>query len=514
MIYSIFKYACKSRHFLVKLPYISMNGRTTMSDDSEKTQPEEEESFADLFESYSSGMNENINVGDRIRGRIISIGSSSVFVDTGTKVDGVVEKAELLDEDGTLPHAVGDELELYVVAADESEIRLSRAVSGIGGLNMLTDAFEQHIPVEGKVVAAIKGGFQIEVVKRRAFCPVSQMDVSYVQDPNDYVGQTFTFLIKRFEGRGRNIVVSRREILQKELDASREAFMAQLDEDTVVDGTVARIMPFGAFVSLAPGVEGLVHISELSWSRLDTPEQAVKVGDRLQVKVLGIKAGEKPGTQKISLSVKQAMGDPWENAQNRIKVGAKLIGKVTRLANFGAFVELFPGIEGLVHISEMSYTRRIMRPDEVVTPGDEIMAMVKEFDPDRKRISLSIKDAEGDPWADVQEKFKPGQTVQGRVEKKESFGIFVSLVPGITGLLPKSKIAASEKAGEIDTLKPGSAISVTIDRVNVADRKISLGTGDATDDQGWQEFADGAADSLGSLGDQLKKALSRQKKGG
>jgi small subunit ribosomal protein S1 len=325
-----------------------------MNDDSEKTQPEEDESFADLFESYSSGMNEDINVGDRIKGRIISIGTGSVFVDTGTKVDGVVEKAELLDEDGRLPYAVGDELELYVVAADESEIRLSKAVSGIGGLHMLTDAFEQKIPIEGKVVASIKGGFQVEVLKRRAFCPISQMDVIYVEDPNDYVGQTFTFLIKRFEGRGRNIVVSRREILQKELDASRKAFMAQLGEEAIVDGTVARIMPFGAFVTLAPGVEGLVHISELSWSRLDTPDQAVKVGDRLQVKVLGIKEGEKPGAKKISLSVKQAMADPWEDAQNRIKVGAKLTGKVTRCANFGAFVELFPGIEGLVHLSEMS----------------------------------------------------------------------------------------------------------------------------------------------------------------
>jgi small subunit ribosomal protein S1 len=149
-----------------------------MNDDSEKAPPEEGESFAELFESYSTGMNENINVGDRIRGRIISIGTNSVFVDTGTKVDGVVETSELLDEDGRLPHAVGDELELYVVAADESEIRLSRAISGIGGLNMLRDAWEQHIPVEGKVVAAIKGGFQVEMIKRRAFCPISQMDVT------------------------------------------------------------------------------------------------------------------------------------------------------------------------------------------------------------------------------------------------------------------------------------------------------------------------------------------------
>jgi small subunit ribosomal protein S1 len=282
-----------------------------MNDVDKNESPETEESFADLFESYSSGMNENIQVGDQIRGKVISIGTNTVFVDTGTKVDGVVEKAELLDEEGQLDFAEGDALDLYVVAADESEIRLSKAISGIGGLTMLQDAWEQRIPVEGKVVSVIKGGFQVEMIKRRAFCPISQMDLTYVEDPEPYVGKTFPFLIKRFEERGRNIVVSRRDILQKEQDASREAFMAELDEEKVYEGTVVRIMPFGAFVSLAPGVEGLVHISELSWSRLDTPDQAVSVGDRLQVKLLGVKAGEKPGAQKISLSVKQALGDPW-----------------------------------------------------------------------------------------------------------------------------------------------------------------------------------------------------------
>jgi len=485
-----------------------------MNNDLKNDKTEDEESFAELFESYSAGMNENIQVGDQIRGRIISIGTTSVFVDTGTKVDGVVDKAELKDDEGNFTFVEGDELDLYVVSANESEICLSRAISGIGGLNMLQDAWEQRIPVEGKVASVIKGGFQVELLKHRAFCPVSQMDVTYVENPEDYVGQTFQFRIKRFEERGRNIVVSRRDILQEELEASRKAFMEQLDTDAVLEGDVVRIVPFGAFVALAPGVEGLVHISEMSWSRLDSPEQAAKVGDRLQVKVLGIKDGEKPGTQKISLSVKQALGDPWTDAQSRVQVGRKLMGKVTRCANFGAFVELFPGIEGLVHISEMSYTRRILRPEEIVAPGDEIMVMVKEFDFDRKRISLSIKDAEGDPWQDAEKQLPPGKTVQGRVEKKASFGIFVNLVPGITGLLPKSKIAASEKAAAIDALKPGAAITVTIDAVNTAERKISLGTGETAGDSNWQAFAAGASDTMGDLADKLKQALSKQKNGG
>jgi small subunit ribosomal protein S1 len=462
-----------------------------MNVDIENEPPEEEESFADLFESYSAGMNDNIQVGDKIRGRIISIGNNNVFVDTGTKADGVVDKSELLDDDGQLSLVEGDELDLYVVTADESEIRLSKAISGIGGVTMLRDAWEQHIPVEGKVVAAIKGGFQVEVIKQRAFCPISQMDLTYVEDPEVYVGQTFTFIIKRFEERGRNIVISRRDILQKEMEASREAFMAQLDTEAVFEGTVVRIMPFGAFVSLAPGVEGLVHISELSWSRLGH--------SRTGRQGRGSNPGENPGNQRWrqagnqeDLSFRKAgHGRSLDRCTEPDPRGRQIDGQGDPMRQFRCVYRAFPGIEGLVHISEMSYTRRVMRTEEVVVPGDEIMVMVKEFDLDRKRISLSIKDAEGDPWADIEEKFKPGRTVQGRVEKKEGFGIFVNLAPGITGLLPKSKIAASEKAAQIEALKPGAAITVTIDGVNARERKISLGTGDASDDQGWQEFAGG-----------------------
>ncbi|MDL2270071.1 30S ribosomal protein S1 [Desulfosarcina sp. OttesenSCG-928-G17] len=491
-----------------------------MNDDFENASPEPEENFAELLEAYSAGMNDAIQVGDQIRGRIIAISDQSVFVDTGTKVDGVVEKNELLDEEGNLPFSEGDELDLYVVAHNESEIRLSKAISGAAGAQILQDAWSQKIPVEGKVVAAIKGGFQVEIAKRRAFCPISQMDVVHVDDPAPYVDQTFSFLIKRFEESGRNIVVSRRELLQKEIDASRKAFMDALEPDAVLEGTVTRMMPFGVFVRLAPGVEGLVHISELSWSRLDTPDQAVAVGDTLQVRVLDIKPGQKSDTPKISLSAKQVMGDPWADAFQKVQVGATLPGKITRCAPFGAFVELFPGIEGLVHISEMSYTRRVMRAEEVVSPGDAVMVVVKSIEPDRKRISLSLKAAKGDPWDTVMDTFKPGETVPGWIEKKETFGFFINLSPGITGLLPKSKIAASKNATALESARPGAEISVTIDNINVAERKIALSVGGDEDggeseNRNWKDYVPSrSASHLGSLGDQLQEALSRKKGGG
>ena len=217
----------------------------------------EDESFADLFESYSSGMSEDIQVGDKVKGKVISIGKDTVFIDTGTKVDGAVDKGELLDQDRQLPYQVGDMVELYVVAANENEIRLSRAISGIGGLNLLRDAYENSIPVDGKVTAPCKGGFHVDILQRRAFCPISQMDLKFVETPEEYVGETYQFVIKQFEERGRNIVVSRRALLAKEQAQAQKAFYASLGIGDILDGRVSKLMPYGAFVELVPGVEGM-----------------------------------------------------------------------------------------------------------------------------------------------------------------------------------------------------------------------------------------------------------------
>lgn len=472
----------------------------------------EEGSFAELFESYSAGMSEDIRVGDKVSGKVISIGANAVFVDTGTKMDGVVERAELLNENGALSCAVGDVLDLYVVAANESEIRLSRAISGVGGLNMLVDAQKSAIPVEGKVLQTCKGGFNVEVIKRRAFCPISQMDLKFVEQPEIYVGQTFQFLIKRVEENGRNIVVSRRELLQQEQAKAQKEFFENLNEETVLTGKVTRVAPYGAFVEIFPGVEGMVHISELSWSRIEKTEEAVKPGDEVRVCILKIAKGEKAGQKKISLSMKQVSQNPWETVKDRIQIGAKVQGKVTRCMKFGAFVEIEPGVEGLVHISEMSYTKRVVRPEDEVKPGQTVWVMIKEIDTAHKRIGLSLRDAAGDPWSDVEEKFGKGQTVQGTLEKKESFGYFVNLEPGITGLLPISKIKASENAAAIERAKVGDGLTVVIESVQAAQRKISLGTGDAKVEEDWRKFSETSGSSLGSLGDKLQSALRKKQK--
>lgn len=483
-----------------------------MSDNFENDAAEdEEESFAELFESFDGDTSEELQVGDRVRGEIIAIGMDTVFVNTGAKIDGAVSKVELLDDNGEFPYGIGDILELYVVAFDENEMRLSRAFTGVGGLNLLQDAHKGRVPVEGKVKEPCKGGFNVTVMGRRAFCPVSQIDTAYVETPEDYVGQTLLFLITRLEENGRNIVVSRRRLLEEEQEKARKAFLETMAVGSILPGRVANLMPYGAFVELFPGIEGMIHISELGWSRVETPEEVLKKGDPVTVKVIGIEEGKKPGQLKIALSIKQTSGDPWETEGPRFRAGQQAAGKVTRLTGFGAFVEIAPGIEGLVHISEMSYTRRVARPEEVVAPGQAVTVAIKEVNLESRRISLSIRDAEGDPWSDIDGKFTPGQPAEGTVEKKEKFGYFITIAPGVTGLMPRSKISQSSRAAEIDRLKVGDPISVVVEEIHVDTRRITLAPTGGEEAGDWKAYAKPQPAALGSLGEKLKEAMKSRK---
>ncbi|WP_051384260.1 30S ribosomal protein S1 [Nitratidesulfovibrio termitidis] len=458
---------------------------------------DENASFADLLEAHS-GAAETVRTGERVKATVVAIGEDTVFVATGAKVDGLVDRKELEDAEGNLPVAVGDVLELYVVSANANEIKLSRAMGGQVGLAQMEDALNAGIPIEGKVTGPCKGGFNVEVLKRRAFCPASQMDLRPGAEPDSFTGQTFQFLITRLEQNGRNIVVSRRMLLEREQAESLSALMENVKEGDVLEGAVARLAPFGAFVEIAPGLEGMVHVSELSWSRVQQPDEAVSVGDKVRVKVLGIAGAEegKGGKDsrkgpRISLSIRQVSGDPWQDVADRLDADQILTGKVTRLAPFGAFIEVLPGVEGLVHLSEMSWTRRINKPEEAVTPGETVSVKIKELDPARKRLSLSLRDAEGDPWATVEERFPAGSTVTGTVEKRAPFGLFVNLAPGVTGLLPNAVAATSPQSKTYAGLNPGAEVSLVVRDLDVKARRISLAPADATgeDDGEWRKLA-------------------------
>jgi len=468
-------------------------------------------SFEELFESYGAKAGRELKQGDMVEGQIISIGRTSVYIDTGTKSDGVVEKAELLDEDGEFPFQINDKLKLYVVSLSESEVILSKAISGAGKATMLEDASYNHIPVEGRVTDVIKGGFNVDILGKRAFCPVSQMDVRYVETPEDYVGQVFQFLITRFEENGRNIVISRRDLLNEQIREEQLAFLAKVSEGDIVQGKVIKLMSYGAFIEIAPGVEGMAHISELSWSRVEKPDEIIQAGDIVPVKLLKIesKEGDSP---KISLSMKQIDSNPWDNMGNSFSPGDQVSGKVIRLASFGAFVEIAPGVDGLVHISEMSHTRRVLRPEDVIQEGEQVQVVIKTIDMDSKRISLSIKDALGDPWTGVIAKYPLGSIQDGTLEKRETFGLFIRLEPGVTGLMPMSNIRNASSSSVYDKLKPGDSVQALVQEVDEDKRRITLASPDQKDPDNWKQFAQQQKEkSLGTMENLFLEALKKKK---
>lgn len=481
-----------------------------------ETTPAEGE-FAALMEASLAERGGEINVGDRITGPVIAITDTNLVVDTGTKLDGVADKSEFLDENGGLTVTEGESVTLFVVSARGDEVVLSKALSGQGGAEALRQAFENNLPVEGKVTASRKGGYDVEVLHHRAFCPISQIDLAFTEDPAVHVGQTYSFAITTFERDGKNIVVSRRKLLEQERAESELRFLESVTPGDVVPAVITRLVAFGAFAEVAPGLEGLIHLSELSWSRAEKSEDVVAGGQAVTVKVLAFDR-DKKGRPRISLSIKQAGPDPWDTVGDQFTAGDKVEGKVTRLADFGAFVEIAPGIEGLVHVSEMSHVRRIAKPSDVVSPGDVVTVTIKDIDLTKRRISLSLKDALGDPWASVPETFAIGATVTGTVENRQQFGIFVTLAPGITGLLPASKLRDASDPAAYEKLHTGDAITVVVSEIDTDNRKITLApVGEAKEPRDdWKRYAKKEKTvvhpgGLNLLGDKLQEALAKKK---
>ncbi len=371
-----------------------------MTDQAQNT-GENEQSFAELFEASYAGQGEPLNVGDKISARIISIGAENVYFDTGTKVDGVADKKELLDAEGNFPHKEGESIDLYVVSKTRSEIVLSRALAGAGGYEMLQNAKDAGLPVDGRVKETCKGGFSVEIMGRRAFCPVSQIDARFVEDTEAYVGNTYPFLISKLEERGRNIVVTRRALIERERQAATEEFLSAIKPGEEIEGTVVRLTDFGAFVDLG-GLDGLVHVSEISWSRVNHPSEVLSEGQTVKVKILGLDQDR----GRISLSIKQAEGDPWSRIDKTFAAGQVVDGKVMRTAGFGAFVEIAPGIEGLVHISQLSYDR-VEKTEDAVSPGDEVKVKILSISPEDHRVSLSIKETMERPAFTPRDDFRP-----------------------------------------------------------------------------------------------------------
>lgn len=472
--------------------------------------------FAQMLEQSFSKKTKRLSVGDKIRGEILVIGKEEVFVSTGTPNDGIVPRRDLLDAEGKVPYKTGDQLDLFVTQVKGSEIYLSPKPTAKNMAGDLYEAYQSRLALEGKVTEVVNGGFRVNVKGKLAFCPISQMDIKRIETPEEYVGKRFEFKITKFEEGGRNIVVSRRRLLEEARDLTVGNFASENKPGSVVRGRVSRLEPFGAFIELQPGIDGLAHISELSWSRVGHPSEVLQVGQEVAAKVLKLENQE--GRLRISLSIKQTGAEPWENMPNDIRAGQVVTGKVTRIAKFGAFVELTPGVEGLIPLSEMSYTKRVMRADEVVKEGEQVAVMIKEVDPQTRRIGLSLKDAGEDPWSLVAHKFPVGAVVSGKVERREPYGLFIKLDDGITGLLPKSK-ANENPEFPFEKLKIGDTATVQVGELRVEERRISLQVPKDPGSDDWKGFVASPGSSGGGLGtlggafgDKLKAALEKKKK--
>ncbi|MDD3050946.1 MAG: S1 RNA-binding domain-containing protein [Candidatus Cloacimonetes bacterium] len=435
-------------------------------------QPEEnshsennEENFAQMLEE-SLGKSVDLELGDEISGEIINISDDYIFVSLGGKLDAYADKNEYLDADGEFSLKVGDTLKGFIVKKTDSETIISKSFNkSYANKELLRDAYDKKIPVNGKVMSAIKGGFTVDLLGIRAFCPVSQLDIRRINDVSLYIGRTFDFEIMEYAENGKNIVVTRVPILQKEQEEIKKKTWEKIEVGAVLEGVVTRITDFGAFVDLG-GVEGLLHISEISWGRVENCTEVINIREKIQVKIIKI-SGE-----KISLSMKALQMNPFDEYIQTVREGDVVKGKIVRIENFGSVIELKHGVEGLIPISEMTSGRRIGHPSEMLTVGDTVEAEIIRVKVEEKKISLSLKSLEPNVWDDIDSILEVGNDYEGVIENVTPHGAFIKLHDSIVGLLPKSRIA---KAGlKIPISDIGTTLNVRVIEIDKEKKRISL----------------------------------------
>lgn len=454
--------------------------------------------------------------GTMVKGSIHSIGKEYIYVDVGQKNEAVIKKAEFIDSDGKLKVDAGDTIDAFVISTDNDEIVLSKTLSGRKAkIRELIEASNRRVPIEGKVTGINKGGFNVTIMGRKAFCPFSHIDLKYVDEPNSYLLKTFPFVITRVESRGRNIVLSRLPLLEKDLSAKFDGLEQHMRDKKVLKGTISKITKFGLFVELG-GVEGLVHVSEVSWDRDEDLKGSFNVGDEIECIILKIERKEPLKNSKISLSIRMVGENPWDDIAKKIAVGSAVMGTITRLTKFGAFVQLLPGIEGLIHISEMSWTKRVHHPSDVVSEGDSVKVTILAVDEAKRSVSCSLKDIGENPWNSVAEKYPVGSKVQGTVMSETKYGYFIDLDEDISGLLVRGKIAKDKKGA----VKNGEKIEVTVEEIDVENCRITLSYGieiSATKDTGSGRQGAAAKKQPGlqkpssEFGELLKAAFDKKK---
>ncbi|MDE0425646.1 MAG: 30S ribosomal protein S1 [Candidatus Poribacteria bacterium] len=447
-------------------------------------EPLEPMSAESLEEAYDNSI-KAFTDGEIVKGVVVDVTRDEVMIDIGFKSEGYIPAAEFDTGENDLPAVqVGDEIDVYIVRREDAEgqIVLSKKIADQTLIwDEIATAHETGAPVAGRITERIKGGLRVTIGSLRGFLPASQVELRPIQNLEQYVGQTLDMIVISLSKRRHNIVLSRRACLEAELAQKRSEVLSTLEEGQLIKGVVKNITAFGAFVDLG-GVDGLLHKTDMAWRRIHHPSDVVSVGEEIEVQVIGIN----PENEKISLGLKQKTQDPWENIEEKYPIGSTVRGVVVNIVNYGAFLQLEEGVEGLIHVSEMAWTRRNVAPSRIVNKGDEIEAVVLEISREDKRISLGLKQLQQNPWELLEERAPVGSKITGRVRNLTNFGVFVEIEPGIDGLIHTSDLSWTKRGAANEALKEGSEIEVVVLQIDAAERRVSLGLKQTQPDP-WEE---------------------------
>ncbi|MBH24715.1 MAG: 30S ribosomal protein S1 [Myxococcales bacterium] len=427
------------------------------------------ETLLEEYESNRSAIKENeITVG-----RVLSVMKDYVLVDIGYKSEGLIDIREFTTEQGDLEVAEGDQIDVLVESREDENGLIVLSKEKADKLKIWEDLSQRNENddlVEGTIVSRVKGGLQVDIGVR-AFLPGSQVELRPTRNLDKFIGQAFKFKIIKFNKRRGNIVLSRRALLEEEREGLKRETLKKLKEGAILDGIVKNITEYGAFVDLG-GIDGLLHITDMSWGRINHPSEMFEVGQEIKVMVLKFN----PENERVSLGHKQITPDPWEGAEMRYPVSSRVTGRVVSLIDYGAFVELEEGIEGLIHISEMSWTKRIKHPNKILSVGDDVECVVLNIDPQGKKISLGMKQIEPNPWTLLEEKYPIGTVITGKVRNITDFGIFVGIEEGIDGLVHISDLSWTQKVRHPSELyKKGDEVQAVVLNIDVDNERFSLG---------------------------------------
>jgi small subunit ribosomal protein S1 len=440
------------------------------------------ESVMDMYEESFKRFAE----GEVVTGRVISIDKDHVLVDIGYKSEGQVRIQEFLDQSGNLTAKVGDTIEVMVEWWDDEDERVLLSKDKAANIKVweaVKKSYDEEGTVKGTITNRVKGGFSVDIGVP-GFLPGSQADLRPIRNLDDMVGKEFDFKILKYNRKRSNIVLSRRAILEKELEEKRAATLATIHEGKVVEGAVKNITEYGVFVDLG-GVDGLLHITDISWGRVKHPSELFSIGDPITVKILNLDLEN----ERVSLGMKQLNEDPWTSAAEKYAVGSRVVGKVVSLTDYGAFIELEEGIEGLIHVSEMSWTRKIRHPSKVVSVGEEVEAVVLDIKPESRRISMGMKQVVPNPWDVISEKYPIGTTIEGKIKNITDFGLFIGIDEGIDGLVHISDISWTRRIKHPSELyKKGDVVQAIVLDIEKENERFSLGIKQLQDDP-WASVA-------------------------